>query len=146
VLIPLVLKEPSSFFLVQLSIQSSKLPDEHCGLQFSPIPVTTESPSPDTPGLSYSLSTTDSSSETHTVQMTFKDNDISGSNLSQPWLGASDSPGCDPNIILSTLSSGNCEDGPFGILSVADSEARSFETHQWYEIIQCMIQDPIGAC
>jgi hypothetical protein len=78
--------------------------------------------------------------------MMFEDNVIAGGNLSQPWLGASDSPSCKPNIILSTLSNGNCEDGPFGILTVADSEAVSFETHQWYEINQCMIQDPIGAC
>jgi len=126
--------------------QSSKLPEEQCGLQLSPISVITESPSPETPGLSYSPSTTDSSSETRTVQMMFEDNVISGGNLSQPWLGASDSPSCKNNIILSTLSSGNCGNGTFGILSVADSEA--FETHQslWYESNQCMIQDPIGAC
>jgi len=115
------------------SIQFSKVPDGPCGLQLSPISVITESPSPDTPGLSYSPSTTDSSSETRTVQMMFEDNVISGGNLSQPWLGASDSPSCKNNIIL-------------GILSVADSEA--FGTHQslWYESNQCMIQDPIGAC
>jgi hypothetical protein len=77
--------------------------------------------------------------------MLFEDNVISGGNLSQPWL-ASDSPGCKKNVILSTLSSGNCGDGSFGIVSVADSEA--FETQQslWYERNQCMIQDPIGAC
>jgi hypothetical protein len=68
---------------------------------------------------------------------------MSGGNLSQPWLGASDSPSCKPT----TLSSGNCGDGSFGILSVADSEAGPFETHQglWYEANQCMIRDPIGA-
>ena len=78
--------------------------------------------------------------------MMFEDNVISGSNLSQPWLGASDSPSCKSNLILSTLSSGNCGDSSFGILSVADSEA--FETNQslWYESNQCIIQDPIGAC
>ena len=78
--------------------------------------------------------------------MMFEDNVTSGGNLSQPWLGASDSPSCKNDIILSTLSSGKCGDDSFGILSVADSE--SFETHQglWYESTQCMIQDPIGAC
>jgi len=126
------------------NLPSSKLPDEPCGLQLSPISVITESPSPGTPGLSYSPSTTDSSSETRTVQMMFEDNVMSGGNLSQSWLG--DSPSCQNNIFLSTLSSGNCKDGSFGILSVADSEA--FETHQslWYENNQCTIQDPIGAC
>jgi hypothetical protein len=132
-----------------------KLPDQLCGLQFSPTPVT-ESPSPDTPSLTYSPSTTDSSSETpsltyspsttdsssetRTVQMMFKDNVNFGGNLSQSWLGASDSP---KHNILSTLSSGNCEDGPF--FSVAESEA--FETHQdiWYESNQSMIRDPIGS-
>ena len=145
VLIPLVLKRPSSFIFVQSSIQSSKLPDESCGLHLSPIPIT-ESLSPNTPGLSYSPSTSDSSSETRTVQMMFEDNVISGGNLSQPWLGANDSPSCKHSIILSTLSSGNCKDGSFGIPSVADSEA--FETHQslWYESNERMIQDPIGAC
>jgi hypothetical protein len=118
--------------------------------QLSPISVITESLSPDTPGLvchlSYSPLTTESSSETRTVQMIFEDNFISGSNLLQSWLGASDSPSCKNNIILSTLSSGNCGDDSFGILSVANSEA--FKTHQslWYERNQCMIQDPIGAC
>ena len=131
--ITLVLKWSSSFFFIQPSIQSSKVPDDPCGSQLSPISVITESPSPDTPGLSYSPSTTDSSSETRTVQMMFEDNVIPGGNLSQPWLGASDSPSCKNNIIL-------------GILSVADSDA--FGTHQslWYENNQCMIQDPIGAC
>ena len=134
VFIPLALKGPSSFFFVQPS--SSKLPDQACGLQFSPIPVTA-SPSPETPGLTYSPSTTDSSSEARTVQMMFEDN--VGGNLSQPWLGASGSP---KPIILSTLSS-NCEDG---FLSVADAEAGPFETHEglWYETNQHMIRDPIG--
>jgi len=70
----------------------------------------------------------------------FKDNVISeGSNLSQgcQWLGASDSPSCKNNIIfkLWTLSSDNCGDGSFEIVSVADSEA--FETHQslWKEFL-----------
>ena len=70
------------------------------------------------------------------------------SNLLQPWLG--DFPTCQSNVILSTLSSGNCGDGSFGILSVADSEAGPFETPQghglWYEGNQCMIQEPTGAC
>jgi hypothetical protein len=81
--------------------------------------------------------------------MMFEDSVFPSSNLSQPWLGASDSLGCQSNIILSTLSSGNCGDSSFGILSVADSEAGPFETHQghglWYEGNQCMIRDPIGA-
>jgi hypothetical protein len=53
-----------SFFFVQPSTQSSKLHDGPCGLQLSPISVITESPSPETPSLSYPPSTTDSSSET----------------------------------------------------------------------------------
>ena len=72
-------------FFVQPS--SSKLPDPQCGLPFSPIPYT-ESPSPETPGLTinqtYSPSTTDSSSETRTVQIMFEDNVIPSGNLSQP--------------------------------------------------------------
>ena len=62
--------------------------------------VITEIPSPDSPSLSYPPSTTDSSSETRTVQMVFKDNVFSGGNLLQPWPKN--------NIILSTLSGGNC--------------------------------------
>ena len=62
--------------------------------------VITEIPSPDSPGLSYSPSTTDSLYETRTVQMVFKDNVFSGGNLLQPWPKN--------NIILSTLSGGNC--------------------------------------
>ena len=68
-------------FFVQPS--SSKLPDPPCGLPFSPIPYT-ESPSPKTPGLTHSPSTTDSSSETRTVQIMFEDNVIPGGNVSQP--------------------------------------------------------------
>ena len=140
VCIPLVLKMSFSFFEIQLSNQSSKLPDEPCKLQLSPISVITESPSPETPGLSYSPSTTDSSSETRTVQMTFEDNVMSGGNLSQSWLGASDSPSCKNNIILSTISSGNCGDGSFGILSVAESESFEALRSLWYESNQCTIQ------
>lgn len=123
--------------------QSSKSHDQP---QSSPIPVT-ESPSPETPPLTYSPSTTDCSSETRTVQMMFEDNVFPAGNLSQPWLGASDYPACQTNIILSTLSSGNCGDG---IYPVADSEVGAFETHQahglWCEGNHCMIRDPIGAC
>jgi hypothetical protein len=77
--------------------------------------------------------------------MMFEDNVVFGSSLSQSWLGADDSPSYKPNIILTTLSSGNCGDGSFRLLSVANSEVGSFETHQWYEINQCMIQNSIGA-
>ncbi|KAF8813782.1 hypothetical protein BYT27DRAFT_7250669 [Phlegmacium glaucopus] len=131
----------------KLNSQPLKLPDQPSGLQYSPIPLT-ESPSPETPGLTYSPSTTDSSSETRTVQMTmFEDNVFPSGNPSQPWLDTNDPPSCKTNVILS--SGGNCRNGPFGILSVTDSEAEPFETHQchglWYEGNQCIIRDGIGA-
>ena len=58
-------------FSLQFSLQSCPTNHVHCNSRLSYFCIT-ESPSPDTPGLSYSPSTTDSS-ETRTVQMMFKD-------------------------------------------------------------------------
>lgn len=72
---------------------SSKLPDQPSVPQTSPF--TTESPSPETPGLTYSPSTTDCSSETRTVQMTlFEDNVFPSGKFTQAWLEANDTPNC----------------------------------------------------
>jgi hypothetical protein len=91
--IPRYVFSSSSFclmFILQFSLQSCPLNYQPCEFRLhqSPIniPAITESPSPDTPGLSYSNSTMDSSPETRT---TFEENDIFGDNLLQPWLRAS---------------------------------------------------------
>ena len=138
----IVLKE----LILIMFLQSSKLPDPPSALQPSSITIT-ESPSPETPSLTFSPSLTDCSSETRTVQMTmFEDNVFPSGNLSQPWL--TDPSSCKSNILLSSLSGGNCGDRSFRIqLSITDSETGPFEANQglWYEGNRYMIQDPIGA-
>ncbi|KAF8160826.1 hypothetical protein B0H34DRAFT_795687 [Crassisporium funariophilum] len=151
----------------RLEIQpSSAFTPQSCSAQVSSELQLTRSPSPETPTLSYSPSSTEYSAGSRTIQMaTFDDNTFSShsyhSQLTRPWTDVGDSRSHITRIVSPPVSrKAKCNKGLYlgGAYSdsvyvrsrgvtVADPEAGPFDTPGhclWHEGNHCMSLDVVG--